>query len=551
MKRSILLFVSLITLTIGGVSFKSTSDGFEIAKQIEIFVAFFKQLNLNYVDETNPAELMNTAMTAITKDLDPYTKFWTEQDVEASKIRSSGKYVGIGASLYTDDPEGEETYARLIISEAYKDFPADKSGLKPGDEIIKVGETEVKNYEGRPGDLLKGEAGTKVKLTFLRQGKKQTTSVNRSLIEVDAVPFYKLLSDNTGYIILRRFSQKASSNIINALRELEAEGADKLILDLRGNPGGLLTEAVNVCNIFVEKDLKIVNTESVVNDHKKEYKTKHQVLYKDIPLAVLVNGRSASASEIVSGSMQDLDRGVVIGARSFGKGLVQSKRPLKHNTQLKITTSRYFIPSGRCIQALDYWHRDNHDKPTRIKKSDFKAFKTRNGRTVYDGGGVFPDIEIETTKLSNIASALLKERVIFDYATQFYYSNNFKKLADFKFTDTDYSDFLNYMKKSKFEFKTKTDNLLEDLWITAEKETLDKQISSQYKSLKDRLSQAKKEALKAQENEIKEIIKKEIIKRYFYREGVHAYEIANSEEVREAQKVLADKTRYNKILGKN
>jgi len=352
-KRSIILAVSIIVLSIGSFGFKS--DGFEIAKQIEIFVAFFKQLNTNYVDETNPAELMNTAMTAITKDLDPYTKFWTEQDVEAAKIRSSGKYVGIGASLYTDDLEGEETNSRLIISEVHKDFPADKSGLKAGDEIIKVDDIVVKDFYGRPAGLLKGIAGTKVVLTYIRQGKEQVTSVTRGLIEVDPVPFYKLLSDNTGYIILTRFSEKASSSIIAAIKELKAEGADKVILDLRGNPGGLLIEAVNVCNIFVKKDLKIVHTESTIDDYKKEYKTKNQVLYADIPLVIIVNARSASSSEIVSGSIQDLDRGVVIGARSFGKGLVQSKRPLKHNTQLKITTSRYFIPSGRCIQSLDYW----------------------------------------------------------------------------------------------------------------------------------------------------------------------------------------------------
>ncbi len=547
MKRSVLLLVSITIISLGSYSFKS--DGFEIAKQIEIFVAFFKQLNTNYVDETNPAELMDTAMKAITKDLDPYTKFWTEQDVEAGKIRSSGKYVGIGASLFTDDIDEEETGSKLIVSEVYKDFPADKSGLKAGDEIIKVDDVVVSNYEGRPIELLKGEAGSTIVVTYIRNGKEQITSINRNLIEVDAVPFYKLLDDNTGYIVLRRFSKKASSNIIAALKELKAEGADKLILDLRGNPGGLLTEAVNVCNIFVKKDLQIVHTESVIDDHKKQYKTKNKVLYKDLPLAVLINGRSASASEIVSGSMQDLDRGVVIGSRSFGKGLVQSKRPLKHNTQLKITTSRYFIPSGRCIQSLDYWNRDSDDKPTRIQDSDFKAFKTRNGRTVYDGGGVFPDVEIETTKTSQIAKALLKDRVIFDFATAFYYEHKFERLEDFTFTNADYTSFLSFLKKNKFEFKTKTGQLLEDLWIVAEKETLDNRISNEYNSLKQRLYEAKKEALVSQESEIKELLKKEIIKRYFYREGMHAYEVSNSEEVREAQKILADITRYNKILG--
>ncbi len=546
MKRKLIYIISFVLLSIGIYSFKS--DGFEVAKQIEIFVAFFKQLNISYVDETNPAALMNTAMTAITNTLDPYTKFWTEQDIVASKIRSSGKYVGIGASIFTDDPEGEETEIRLFISETFKDFPAEKSGLKAGDEIIKIDDIVVANYEGRPADLLKGEAGTQVILEYIRQGKKQKTIINRSLVKVNAVPYYKLLSDNTGYIVLSRFSQTASSEIIAALKELKAEGANKLILDLRGNPGGLLIEAVRICNIFVEKGLKIVHTESVVNEHKKEYKTKNQVLDKEIPLVVLINGRSASASEIVSGSMQDLDRGVIIGARSFGKGLVQNKRPLKHNTSLKITTSRYFIPSGRCIQALDYWNRNADNVPVRTKESDYKSFKTRNGRTVYDGGGVFPDIEVEATKRSEIAKALLKERIIFDFVTNFYYQHQFKTLEGFKFSDSDYNSFLDFVKKSNFKFKTKTDSLLEDVLTVATKETLDKSISKEYKALKSRLSQAKKEALTSQRKEIREILIKEIVKRYFYREGLYTYEIKNSEEVKEAQNILNNPDRYTKML---
>lgn len=549
MKRhKLYLLISVVILSLGSISFKS--DGFEIAKQIEIFVAFFKQLNTNYVDETNPAELINTAMKAITDDLDPYTKFWTEQDVEAGKIRSSGKYVGIGASMFTEDIDEEETGNTLIVSEVYKDFPADKSGLKAGDEIIKINDIVVAEYEGKPIELLKGESGSTVEIQYLRNGKTEKTTVTRNLIEVDAVSFYKLLDDNTAYIVLRRFSQKASSDIIAALKELVAEGADKVILDLRGNPGGLLTEAVNVCNIFVDKDIKIVHTESVINDHKKEYKTKKKVLYPDLPLAVLINDRSASASEIVSGSMQDLDRGVVIGARSFGKGLVQNKRPLKHNTQLKITTARYFIPSGRCIQSLDYWNRDGDNKPTKIKDSDYQAFKTTNGRTVYDGGGVFPDVEIATTKTSDISKALLKNRVIFDFATQFYYTHNFESIEDFEFTDADYQEFLDFMKKRNFEFRTKTEELLDDLKLVAEKESLQNQIEKDYKSLQNSLTLYKKNALQTQASEIKALLEKEIVKRYFYREGMHNYELTKSEEVKESQNILADSKRYEKILSR-
>lgn len=545
MRRFSIYITTIIILSFGFISF-TNNNGFEISKQVEVFVSFFMKLNQNYVDKTNPAELMDVAINAITNELDPYTKFWTEQDIEASKIRNSGQYTGIGATIHSYKKQ-------LFVAEPHKGFPADKSGLKAGDEIIQIDNITVSEYEGEAKELLKGETGSTVKITYIRQGKKETANVTRSKIDVDAVPFYKLLDDNTGYIILQKFNKKASTQTIAALKELKASGADKIILDLRGNPGGLLTEAVNVCNIFIEKGQKIVHTESVIDSYKKVYKTKNEPIDLEIPLAVLVNGRSASASEIVSGVMQDLDRAVVVGARSFGKGLVQSTRKLKYNTLLKVTTSRYFIPSGRCIQALDYWHRDENDKPKRIKDSDYKSFKTLNSkRTVYDGGGILPDIEVSVAKRSSVASALLKEKAIFNYATDFYYSKEVDSdVNKFHFTETDYNDFLSYLDKTKFEFKTETETSLDEVLVYAEKENLDKNIMSQFKNLKNSINDAKNKALDDRSKEIKQLLTNEILKRYFYKEGMYEYNLTHSDEIKEAQNVLGNLKEYNKILGKN
>ena len=544
MKRILIWSTSLLIVCFSLLSFKSY-NGFEISKQVEVFVSFFMKLNQNYVDKTNPAELMDTAINAITNELDPYTKFWTEQDIEASKIRNSGQYTGIGATVHSKEN-------KLFIAEPHKGFPADKSGLKAGDEVIQIDDILVETYKGEAKELLKGETGSSVEITYIRQGEKATVNVVRSKIDVDAVPFYKLLDDKTGYIVLQKFNKKASSQTIAALKELKAQGADKIILDLRGNPGGLLTEAVNVCNIFVEKGQKIVHTESVIDSYKKVYKTKNNPVDTEIPLAVLVNGRSASASEIVSGVMQDLDRGVVVGARSFGKGLVQSTRKLKYNTLLKVTTSRYFIPSGRCIQALDYWHRDENDKPKRVKDSDYKAFKTLNAkRTVYDGGGVFPDVEVPVAQRSSIASALLGEKAIFNFATDYYYSNKVNDdVNKFSFSESDYKDFLNYLDKNNFNFKTKTENSLDEAMVYAEKEDLDKDILNAFNNLQNSIETSKNKALESRSKEIKQLLTDELLKRYFYKKGMYQYNLSHSDEIKKAKSILGNTKEYNKILGK-
>ncbi len=540
-KKRVLVPSIAIIILFTTVSFTFKSDFFEIAKQIEIFTTLFKELNMNYVDETNPAELMDTAIKSMLDDLDPYTKYWNEQDVEAARIRNSGEYTGIGAVVRTIKD-------KITIIEPYKGYPADKAGLKAGDEIIQIGDIKVIDFKEDAGELLKGAPNSKVAIVYKRQGKLKNTTITREEIEVKAVPFYTLLNDKTGYIILKKFNQKASSETIAALNDLKGKGADKIILDLRGNPGGLLSEAVNVTNIFVPKGQLITTTKSVIKKYNKEYRTKKTAIDVDIPLVVLVNGRSASASEIVSGSIQDLDRGVVIGARSFGKGLVQRPKSLTYGTQLKITISRYYTPSGRCIQALDYWNRDENNEATRTKEKDYNAFKTKNGRTVYDGGGIQPDIELETSKYSGITTALLQANAIFDYATEYYYNHTLKNPLKFKFTNTDFEHFKTYLKSSNFNYNTKTDKALEKALESAKNENFDKAITNQYKALLTAMDKAKNDALDTSKIEIISLLTDEIIKRYSYREGLYQYYIINNPEIIKGQQILSNKKQYNKIL---
>ncbi|MDR6299772.1 S41 family peptidase [Mesonia maritima] len=539
MKKRILLPILAVGIFFTTTSYKS--DFFEIAKQIEIFTTLFKELNMNYVDETNPAELMDTAITAMLEDLDPYTKFWNEQEVEQARIQNSGDYTGIGASIETREH-------KITIIEPYKGYPADKAGLNAGDEIIKIGDIDVSDFQDDAGELLKGAPGTSVEITFKRQGKVQKTTLKREAVELHAVPFYKLMNKNIGYIVLSKFNRKASSEVAKALQELKAEGATKIVLDLRGNPGGLLSEAVNVTNIFVPKGETIVTTKSVIDKYNKAYQTQRDAIDTQIPLAVLINGRSASASEIVSGSLQDLDRAVIIGARSFGKGLVQRPKKLTYGTQLKVTISRYYTPSGRCIQALDYWHRDEKGNATRTREEDYNEFTTKNGRKVYDGGGILPDIQLETSAYSGITNALLEQNAIFDFATKYYYNHEIKKLEEFNFTDADYNNFKDFLKKTDFNYQTKTEKELKNALEIAKDEGFKEVIQKEYKDLLASIEKAKEEDLEEKKPEIERLLIDEILKRYFYEEGLYTYYLTHNPEILKARDILNNSNEYQQIL---
>ncbi|MDT8347337.1 MAG: S41 family peptidase, partial [Flavobacteriaceae bacterium] len=450
--------------------------------------------------------------------LDPYTVFWSEQEVENSKINQRGHFSGVGASIKAQKD-------KVKILEIWKDQPADKAGLKPGDEIIKIDNVDLKDYKENAGDLLKGSPGSVVSVEYLRNGKLQKATITRASIDDKAVPFYELIDGDIAYIVLSKFNQKASRETIDALETLKSQGATKVILDLRGNPGGLLSEAVNVSNIFLPKDKLITYTESHIKKFNNTYLTQKQPVDEQIPLVVLVNGRSASASEIVSGAIQDYDRGVVIGARSFGKGLVQRPKSVSYGTQVKITISRYYTPVGRCIQAINYADRDEEGNPIMIEPENYNAYKTKNGRTVYDGGGILPDIELASAKYSPITTSLLKDDLIFDYATQYFYSHSVDDLSRFEFNDKAFNDFLNWLNKNDFDYDSEADNKLNEFIAVAEKENLLNKNNAAVKSLETVLNQQKEQQLKDKKAEIVQLLSDEIIKRYFYRDGIYRYHI--------------------------
>lgn len=536
-KKRVLIPVFALVFLVAASSFKS--DFFEIAKQIEIFTTLFKELNMNYVDETNPAELMDTAIKNMLDELDPYTKFLNEQDVEAFKINNAGEYSGIGALVRSYDD-------RLLIVEPYKDYPADKAGLKAGDEIIKIGDILVSDFKDNASDLLKGANNTSVEITYKRQEETKTTSISREGIEVDAVPYYKMVDDKTGYIVLAKFNAKASKQTKEALIALKNEGAERIILDLRGNPGGLLSESINVTNLFVPKGELIVTTKSKVKKFNREYKTKNQPVDIEIPLVVLVNGRSASASEIVSGSLQDLDRAVIMGARSFGKGLVQRPLRLTYGTQLKVTISRYYTPSGRCIQALDYWNRDQSGNA--VRTIEFNDFTTRNGRKVQDGGGVLPDVEINTIKTNTLTKALLRNHVIFDYSTKYYFDHKVENVEGFNFSDTDFSEFKNYVSMSNFNFETKTEKAIKVAMAEEGSVIFGENVKNNYRSLLVEIDKSKIAALDKYQKEIQKNLEDEIVKRYFYREGLYDHYLKNDDAIMVATELLGDSKKYSELL---
>jgi carboxyl-terminal processing protease len=537
LRKKIIIPVVAVVILFVGSSFKN--DFFEIAKQIEIFTTLFKELNMNYVDETNPAELMDTAIKNMLDDLDPYTKFLNEQDVEAYKINNAGEYSGIGALV--------RSYKnKLLIIEPYQDYPADKAGLKAGDEIVQIGDILISDFKDDATELLKGARNTSVEVTFVRQGKTNKTTIEREAIEVDAVPFYRMADEKTGYIVLSKFNAKASQQTRKALKDLKGQGAEQIILDLRGNPGGLLSEAINVTNLFVPKGELIVTTKSKVKKFNREYMTKNPAEDEEIPLAVLINGSSASASEIVSGSLQDLDRAVIIGARSFGKGLVQRPLRLTYGTQLKVTISRYYTNSGRCIQALDYTNRDALGNA--VRNTDFKEFKTRNGRKVQDGGGVLPDLEIETLKSNSLVKALKSNNTIFDFATSYYYKHPDTKLSGFQFTDADYGQFKAFVAESDFDYVTSTEKALIEAMAGKDKYLFDENVSQQYQSLMGEIDRSKKSALDTYQSSIRKGLEDEIIKRYFYRNGLYEYYLDEDEAILSARELLADRDQYRAIL---
>ena len=532
------LLVAVFTVSMG-----YKSDFFEVAKQIEIYTTLFKELNMYYIDETNPAELTDIAIGKMLNNLDPYTKFYDEQGVEKARINANGEYGGIGAATKIIND-------RLIVIEPYEKSPADIAGIKAGDEIIKINNILVNETE--PEDaalLLNGIPSSKLIIELKRQGKIITTELARETIDVDPVPYYQMLDDEVGYISFIKFNSKASSRVKEAFEDLKVQGMKKLIFDIRGNLGGLLNEAVEITNFFVPKNEVVVTTKAKVKKWSDVYKTKREPIDLEIPIVVLINHYSASASEIVAGSLQDLDRAVIVGERSYGKGLVQRYRKLTYGTQLKLTISKYYTPSGRCIQELDYTHRNENGEVPKFSDQKINAFKTKNGRTVYDGGGIEPDIKLKKTDKTHATEALLKSDAIFNFATNYYYNNTeVASSKEYKLNDKEYQLFLNFLDSEDVNFKTETELNLSKVLKTAQKEGYESKIKKEYEDLLDKIKKEKINDLSQNELEIKDNLTNEIVRRYYYKKGEYIHKVHNDRSILEAIIILKDENKYKKIL---
>jgi carboxyl-terminal processing protease len=531
----------LVLVAAISISFSFRSDFFEVAKQIEIYNTLFKELNMYYVNEISPAELTNKAIKNTLKDLDPYTNYYNEQDVEEAKIRREGEYAGIGVSVY---------YGRqgITLAEIYKGYSADKNKLKAGDIITSVDGQSLQNMEREQlSEFLKGAPNSPVKVTILRNGTTFNTTLTREKVTVNPVSFYDLIDEETGYIVLDRFSNKASSEVKKAFKELKKRGMKKLVFDLRDNPGGSLLEAINISNFFLPKGNTIVSTRAKVKKWSNTYRATNTPLDLEMPITVLVDRGSASASEIVSGALQDYDRAVIMGARSFGKGLVQRYRTLSYGTQLKVTISKYYTPSGRCIQELDYANRDSQGNVPKFSDGGINKFTTKNGRTVYDGGGVSPDVKIETTTKTEATKKLLRSRAIFNFATNYVNAN--KQIADvenFQIKNSDFNKFKEYLYIDT-TFVTKQEALFKTAYGSLKNDQL---ITKEYQNIQKKLMQAKIDAIMTNKDILVELLKDEIVSRYYYKTGVYQNKLKNDPVILSAVKLLKDEDRYNKILEK-
>ena len=543
------LRLALVVLVLAASTFASFSfvdNYFEISKNLDIFATLFREINIYYVDEIDPGKLMKTGIDAMLESLDPYTNYITESEIEDYRFMTTGQYGGIGALI---QQKGDS----IIVKDPYEGFPAQKADLRAGDVILEIdGRSTVGKKTDDISKILKGQPKTPVRLVICRFGEKKLIEkvITRDEIKVKSVPYYAMLDEHTGYIRLNSFTESASRELKDAMQDLKAKGKlESLVLDLRGNPGGLLNEAVNIVNLFVDKGKEIVSTKGKVAEWDKSYKALNTPVDTQVPLVVLVNSGSASASEIVSGAIQDLDRGVILGQRSYGKGLVQTTRPLTYNTQLKVTTAKYYIPSGRCIQALDYTHRNEDGSVGKVPDSLMNSFKTKGGRMVKDGGGILPDVVMAPEKLSNIAGSLLGKYLIFDFATRYRTAHeSIPAVKDFHLSDSDFNDFVAFLGDKEYDYTTKSEKALQDLKENSEQEKYFSDIKVEYEALHSKMMHNKKEDLVKNKEELMALLTEEIASRYYFQNGHTEASLATDPEVRRAIALLQDKAGYNAIL---
>ena len=539
---------ALAVTSFGLVSF--ADDYFEISRNLEIFASLYREVNTYYVDEIKPGEMMKIGMDAMVKSLDPYTNYIPESEIEDYRFMTTGQYGGIGALIAK---KGDY----IVITDPYENYPAQKAGLLAGDLIVEI---DGKVLNGKNSDdvskYLKGQPGTPVKLMIQREGVANPfeKSIMREEIKIPAVSYSGVIGDGTiGFIRLTSFTENCGKEVGDALIKLKTENKiTSVVFDLRNNPGGLLNEAVNIVNLFEPKGTLVVNTKGKVKEWDKAYRTLNPPIDADMPIAVLINSGSASASEIVSGCIQDLDRGILIGTRSYGKGLVQTTRPLPYNAQLKVTTAKYYIPSGRCIQALDYANRNADGSVGHVPDSLMSLFKTKEGRTVYDGGGVVPDFVIDQDTVSAIAVSLVSKFLIFDYATKYRSSHaSIAAAKEFHLSDQEYQDFTTWLSAKDYNYTTGSEKLMEDLKKTAirEKEYDDAKID--FEALNQKLSHNKQEDLQKHKAEIEEMLENEIVSRYYFEKGRTENEFLYDKDVKKAVEALINKAVYTSIIQTN
>jgi len=538
--------IALPFLVVGLLAFEGPGDKyFAITKNLDIFATLFKEVNTYYVDDVNPNTLIKDGIDAMLGSLDPYTNYIPEDDIEDYRTMTTGQYGGIGAII------GRRNDQNLILM-PYKGFPADKSGLKIGDEILSIDGIDVSDKNVSDiSKLLKGQANTKLDVTIKRYGEEYPIKleITRERITVDNVPYYGKVTDDVGYIKLSNFTTGAGREVENALKKLKADGAEKIIFDLRGNPGGLLNESVNVSNVFIPKGWEVVSTKGKVTDWNKTYRTLDAPVDIDMPVAVLTGRTSASAAEIVSGVIQDYDRGVLVGERTFGKGLVQATRPLTYNSQLKITTAKYYTPSGRCIQAIDYSHRNDDGSVGKVPDSLKVAYQTQNGRTVWDGGGVNPDIEVKPMRLAPISISLIRKNLFFDYATEYYYTHaDIVEAKDFKIGDEEYAKFVSWLSDKDYDYVTEVEQTIDDLIESAKDEKYYEDIEEQILALRKKVQHNKESDLKKFKEEIKVQLEQEIVSRYYLEQGQIENAFDDDPVVKAAVEVLNDQEQYDSLL---
>lgn len=550
MKKAALLAICVAFMTFSGKSQTSPENddrGFEISKNLEIFSSVYKNLHLNYVDDIESGKLIKTAIDAMLASLDPYTNYIPESNIEDVKLQILGQYGGIGAIV---SQRGEY----VCIAEPYENLPAAKAGLLAGDKIIEInGEPAKGKTVSDVSGFLRGQAGTPVKLKLERQGKIFEKNITREEIKLKSVPYYGITNNDFGYIKLNEFTQKSAEEVINAFKSLKSQKPDLkgVVLDLRENGGGLLNEAVDIVNMFVNRGELVVQTKGKIAEKNTTHYTTKIPLDTEIPVAVLIDGYSASASEIVAGSLQDFDRAVIIGSRSYGKGLVQNIVELTYNSQMKVTVSKYFIPSGRCIQAIDYSHRDENGRAVKVPDSLKTAFKTKHGRTVYDGFGIEPDVEVEPDYISNLSIALIQKSLVFDYATKFYYEHpTIDPPAKFKITDEIYDDFKAFVATKECEYSTNTEKALKLLRDAAKEEKYIDAIDAEISDLEKKLQSDKSVDLDKNKDEISQLVEAEILTRYYYEKGRTEGMLKYDKTLAKAIEVLSDKAQYRKILSK-